>query len=352
MAVEPAYRADGQACSEASFYALACDPARSAVVEACAGAGKTWILVSRMLRALLDGAAPGEILAITFTRKAAAEMRMRLHEWLRDFAAASHDARTAELQRRGLNVLQAEIQAPVLAALHARVLAAGQDVQVHTFHAWFAQLLRVAPLELLDALGVHPAMALIEEVDDQLGELMRRFHRVVLDTPELLQDYRALIERHGRRHLERWLRSAIDKRLEIERADARQHLQSALPTAAQQWPECADYSHPIDRIRADRMLRRLLGSAVDALSRERGKSDRDAGAALSQALELGDARAALLQARKALFTKDGPPRKLAASPALEAAVDAVLRVEAQVAQQDAHDDHQRMVRLARVLLAS
>ena len=42
----------------AEFYAVACDPRRSVVVEACAGAGKTWMLVSRILRALLDGAEP------------------------------------------------------------------------------------------------------------------------------------------------------------------------------------------------------------------------------------------------------------------------------------------------------
>ena len=37
-----------------AFNASALDPARSIVVEACAGSGKTWLLVSRILRLLLD----------------------------------------------------------------------------------------------------------------------------------------------------------------------------------------------------------------------------------------------------------------------------------------------------------
>ena len=61
-----AFERDGAPISRQLFYEIACDPRRSVVVEACAGAGKTWMLVSRMLRALLDGCAPQDILAISF----------------------------------------------------------------------------------------------------------------------------------------------------------------------------------------------------------------------------------------------------------------------------------------------
>ena len=76
--MQKSYAINGQACSPETYYAAACDPERHIAIEACAGAGKTWILVSRILRALFAGAAPQSILAITFTKKAAGEMQQRL----------------------------------------------------------------------------------------------------------------------------------------------------------------------------------------------------------------------------------------------------------------------------------
>ncbi|MDE2095096.1 MAG: UvrD-helicase domain-containing protein, partial [Burkholderiales bacterium] len=140
---EAAYQADDRPLPRDAFYALACDPQRSVVVEACAGAGKTWMLVSRVLRALLEGAQPHEILAITFTRKAAGEMRERLNQWLREFGAPhTPDAvRIEALVQRGVPAAQARQLAPELATLHERVLRSGRPVEIRTFHAWFSQLL-------------------------------------------------------------------------------------------------------------------------------------------------------------------------------------------------------------------
>ena len=86
----------------------ALDPSRSFIVQAPAGSGKTELLIQRYL-ALLGGVnRPEEIAAITFTIKAAAEMRLRV---LAALAAArneprpeaAHQARTWDLARAALD---------------------------------------------------------------------------------------------------------------------------------------------------------------------------------------------------------------------------------------------------------
>src|SRR5690606_35628711 len=64
--------------SDSAVRAAAVDPARSFIIQAPAGSGKTELLTDRILALLATVNRPEEIVAITFTRKAASEMHARV----------------------------------------------------------------------------------------------------------------------------------------------------------------------------------------------------------------------------------------------------------------------------------
>lgn len=190
-----AYLRDGQPIGEADFTRAACDPARSVVVEACAGSGKTWLLVARLVRLLLAGAAPHEILAITFTRKAAEEMRERLLEVLAQLAGGTDEAVLAQLEMRGLTPDAARAALPRARTLHAQVLASPGRMAIDTFHGWFGTLLRGAPLSS----GIVPGASLREDALRMKREAWSPFWRALAQPQhaELREAYEQLVDAIG-----------------------------------------------------------------------------------------------------------------------------------------------------------
>ena len=158
---------------------IALNPMCSVVVEACAGSGKTWLLVSRIVRLLLDGVQPGEILAITFTRKAAQEMQARLHEWLHHMAVADDDAVRKFLCERALDEADDVLLAKAR-SLYRDFLLAQPGVTISTFHGWFMQIIQRAPLNA----GVPVGMQLLERTATLREEAWQAFADSLRDAPE------------------------------------------------------------------------------------------------------------------------------------------------------------------------
>lgn len=351
----PAYRADDAAVDEQAFYRIACDPARSVVVEACAGAGKTWMLVSRILRALLAGVPPQQILAITFTRKAAGEMRQRLQKWLLDFSAerSSEAERVEALRQRGMGDADAQRLAPALGGLHAQLLESGRGVGIATFHGWFSQLLRAAPLGVLDALGVAPEHELIEGVDDLWPDLMRRFNARVADDDALRADHAFVIRCRGRLVATQWLRNGWARRVEFRLADAAGVVDRSMPSMDEAYPAFAGMADPA-QVLLENLPAANLSALVRRMSAQAGPPRKRADM-LEDAIDEPDATRQLAAVREALLTKKGTLRAMLQTDALQDALQPVLALLEAIAraqqQQEAHALHGCMTRLSRLLLA-
>lgn len=363
----PAYEHNGAPCTREAFYAIACDPRRSVAVEACAGAGKTWMLVSRILRALLEGAEPQEILAITFTKKAAGEMRERLQQWLSDFArprpadadkgtpaetdAAWQQRLVNELVMRGIDPQAALNLREQLQKLYLALLAYGRTVQIRTFHSWFAALLRSAPLQVLQDLGLPSAYELLEDDQDAVAEVWRRYLGQVARDESLRADYAALVQALGRSRTHAALESALARRVEFALADEAGCVDSAVPAFDAVYPRLAGVAAPSDWLLVREPGRALLTAAADALA-PGARTYAEAGAKLRQALAEQDWPGV----QDTLLTKGGEPRrfsdKLAAIADVRAAQEELLALLKAEQQQTARDHHLRMARLTRPMIAA
>lgn len=172
-------------------YAVACNPNNSVIVSACAGSGKTWLLVARLVRLLLAGAKPQEILALTFTRKAAQEMRDRLYGLLEQFSQMTDEQLIHELTMIGLNDAEAKKLLPQARALYLKVLMSPQSIVIDTFHGWFGRLLGAAPISA----EVQPGFNLREDAKRLQEECMQDWWG---DLPaDLKKHYDVLLKEFG-----------------------------------------------------------------------------------------------------------------------------------------------------------
>ncbi len=243
----------------------ALDPQRSFIVQAPAGSGKTALLTQRFLRLLATVEQPEEIVAITFTRKAAAEMRGRILKALE----SARGSEPKEAWERGTwRLARSALQ-------HAdergwRLGENPQRLRVRTIDSLCQYLARQMPLrsgfgeppgvdEQAEALYRAAAQSVLGELEggDELAEALAVLLQELDNNLDTLQ--RLIVGMLERR--DQWLRHVLvaDRREEIERAlrsvveSQLRALREAIPAASAQqlaWLACyaagnRDAGHPL-----------------------------------------------------------------------------------------------------------
>ncbi|HEX6002292.1 MAG TPA: double-strand break repair helicase AddA [Hyphomicrobiaceae bacterium] len=156
----------------------AADPTASAWVSANAGTGKTHVLTLRMLRLLLNGTEPARILALTYTKAAAAEMATRVFARLAEWVTAPDGTLEAALvdllgRRPSAEEMRRARQ------LFALVIETPGGLKVQTIHAFCERLLQRFPLEA----GVPPGFEILDDETRQ-GLLEDATNEVLTESAE------------------------------------------------------------------------------------------------------------------------------------------------------------------------
>ncbi|HPN24514.1 MAG TPA: UvrD-helicase domain-containing protein [Syntrophales bacterium] len=163
----------------------ALDTTRSHHVEAPAGSGKTLLLTLRFLKLLGEVRHPGEIIALTFTDKAAGEMRDRIIRYLkmaRDSATPSGEFEAGILALAAGALKKQERFLPILTS--------SNGLNVMTFHSFCYYLVKRAPLEA----GISPDCEVLGEQDLPvfLEEVVQRVMKNLIEGPNNRPERKAL----------------------------------------------------------------------------------------------------------------------------------------------------------------
>ena len=123
------------------------------VIEASAGTGKTFSLVTRLMTLIVNGVEPERIVALTFSRAAAGEIFNSFIERLAD-AAADEEGAAKESERLGVRLCPADF-----AAMLRKVISHQHLSLIGTLDSFLMRIVRMMPLEL----GLEGEVAVLSE---------------------------------------------------------------------------------------------------------------------------------------------------------------------------------------------
>lgn len=144
----------------------AADPKVSTWLSANAGSGKTRVLTDRVARLLLESVSPQNILCLTYTKAAAAEMQNRLFKRLGAWAMMPDDQLRRDLTALGIDHQIENDELGRARKLFATAIETPGGLKIQTIHSFCAGILRRFPLEA----QVNPQF---REMEDRDAERLR-----------------------------------------------------------------------------------------------------------------------------------------------------------------------------------
>lgn len=308
----------------------ASDPLSSVWVTASAGTGKTKVLTDRVLRLMLSGATPDQILCLTFTKAGASVMTNRIREELAVWATCD-DKKLADKLTRLNGKKPDEATTRRARQMFAEFLDAHGGLKIQTIHSFSQSLIRRFPIES----GIPPYFDVMDDqtaaemLRDSQADILRRIQKephtplaraVHSVTPEVSEDdfagligeltYRrgqllTILEQHG----------GLEKTIDAVYAHLKAPKDIDAPAMLAQLNSEAGLSTPPDM--------QALKHAADVLAGG-SASDLEKAKIIKAWIMHPESRVEIFQDYASVFlTKDGDMRKRLTTKATSAAQDAL-----------------------------
>ena len=146
---------------------------RHIALEASAGTGKTYTLTLRLINLLLSGVSLDKIVALTFTNKAAQEMKQRLIKLLRDYIFKGDEKTGIEEVIKALSDRGEKESRNLVFSVYQLLLDNMSSLEIGTLDSFFSSIIRIFPFEL----GLRPDVEIADEGREKaiFDEAMTKF---------------------------------------------------------------------------------------------------------------------------------------------------------------------------------
>ncbi len=309
----------------------AADPQGSAFVSANAGSGKTHVLIDRVTRLLMAGVKPENILCVTYTKAAAAEMLNRLFERLGGYSIMEDNALRVALCDLDPVIPVGVADLRRARALFALALETPGGLKIRTIHSFCESLLRRFPAEA----GISPGFTVLDDrisaqmraetiasigcqaLNDPQGTLNQAIEHVASLGADALDTLYSFAAREGRK-----LAALIDREGGLPEALALSARHLGLDAEATQRSEAEAVWHDLDHLEMKRLAEVLMEGIA---------TDQKCAAKINTALRITDPSTALAGMFTGFFTQKGTPPKNLPTKAVQNAhswiIDAVHNMQ-------------------------